>query len=321
VIGLGLRQLQDALNHKADGIQHEFVKISDRLQEIAKMLMEARGEERDTLRQEMEQLRSRQQAVADDVNIWRERARSVMQQRGKDALRALAQELLQVDDADLRPAAEHVLFLLDASEEQLAALAQPQEKAEARTPAARLIERARVEYDLRGADKAARQRAAVEFSNRPGMAQNLEAVADIEAAMEAEDPMVREVAILTAIQLHRFRATRMADLDAAHQSLQRLAQINHASTIPVLIEVLEHPRTGFVSGPEGAVEAYNDRSRMVALLRLVEWHTAEARAALRARQFDRDPAIVKAAERALELFPGDWTGPLKPTAPLNRNTA
>ncbi len=318
MIGLGLRQLQDALHHKADAVQHEFVEISDRLQVTAKKLMEARGEEQDALRKDMEELRARQQAVADEVNIWRERARSVMQQRDKEALRSLTQQLLEAGDADLRPAAEHVLFLLDATEEQLAALAVPEGKMEAKTPAARLLERARVEYDLRGADKAARQRAAVEFSNRPGMAQNLEAIAEIEAAMEAEDPMVREVAILTAVQLHRFRATRMADLDAAHQSVQRLAQINHASTIPVLIEVLEHPRTGFVSSPQGAVEAYNDRSRMVALLRLVEWHTAEARAALRARQFDRDPAIVKAAARALELFPGEWTGPLKPTAPLTK---
>jgi hypothetical protein len=55
---------------------------------------------------------------------------------------------------------------------------------------------------------------------------------------------------------------------------------------------------------------------MVALLRLVEWHTAEAQAALRGRKFDRDSAIVKAAAKALELFPGDWAGPLRTTGPL-----
>jgi hypothetical protein len=49
---------------------------------------------------------------------------------------------------------------------------------------------------------------------------------------------------------------------------------------------------------------------MVALLRLVEWHTPDAQYAMRGRQFDRDLHIVKAAKRALELFPGDWTGRL-----------
>jgi hypothetical protein len=68
------------------------------------------------------------------------------------------------------------------------------------------------------------------------------------------------------------------------------------------------------------VDADNGRSRLVALLRLVEWHTADAQAALRGRKFDRDPAIVRAAAKALELFPGDWSGPLKTTGPLKPPT-
>ncbi len=50
---------------------------------------------------------------------------------------------------------------------------------------------------------------------------------------------------------------------------------------------------------------------MVALTRLIEWHTTSARDAVQARKFDRDPRIVRVATRALELFPGEWTGPLK----------
>jgi hypothetical protein len=36
-----------------------------------------------------------------------------------------------------------------------------------------------------------------------------------------------------------------------------------------------------------------------------------AQQSVRGRLFDRDEHIVKAARRALELFPGDWSGPLK----------
>ena len=178
------------------------------------------------------------------------------------------------------------------------------------SPAGRLIQRARTEYDLRGSDPAPRQRNAVEFANRPGMAQDDAALAEIEAALNDPDRMVREVAALTAIQLHRFRAVRLADLDAAHDSVLRLTRLNHPAVVPALIDVLEHPRTGFVNGDE---EGNNDRSRRVALTRLVEWHTADAQHAIRRRQFDRDPQVVHVAERALELFPGEWKGPLKGT--------
>ena len=51
---------------------------------------------------------------------------------------------------------------------------------------------------------------------------------------------------------------------------------------------------------------------MVALIRLVEWHTPAAQSAVRALRFDRDSHLVRAAEKALEVFPGDWKGPLKP---------
>ena len=80
--------------------------------------------------------------------------------------------------------------------------------------------------------------------------------------------------------------------------------------------MLENPRTGYVEEQEDTVESDNSRSRMVALLRLVEWHTPEAQFAIQGRKFDKDPHIIRAAERALDLFPGAWAGPLKGTGGL-----
>jgi hypothetical protein len=312
VIGLGLRQLQDALNRKADSIQRDFVAASDRLQVLSKLLLEERGEKREKLRDEQNALRERQQALAQEINLWRDRARGVLGQRGGDALREYVRQFLTYEENEIRAAAEHALYVLDASDEELARMAQPEKSLEAKTPAARLLERARTEWDLRGSDPSARMRAAVEFANRSGMAQDMAAIAEIEAAVDDPDPLVRELVILTTIQLHRFRAMRLADLEISHQSVQRLTQVNHVGVIPVLVEILETPRSGFIQGESGPVDADNGRSRLVALLRLVEWHTAEAQSALRARKFDRDPAIVRAAAKALELFPDDWSGPLKP---------
>jgi hypothetical protein len=109
---------------------------------------------------------------------------------------------------------------------------------------------------------------------------------------------------------------RSADLDQAHASVQRLAALNHVAAIPVLVEVLEKPRTGFVQTDTGPQETDNSRSRMVALLRLIAWHTAEAKLAVHKVQFDRDKDLVKTAKRALELFPEEWSGPLKETGQL-----
>ena len=188
------------------------------------------------------------------------------------------------------------------------------------TSVQRLLERARIEYDLRGSDTSVRMREAIAFANRPGMGQDEEALTEIEAAMQDSDPLVRELAILTTVQLHRFRAIRVADLDIVHESVQYLSRMTHPSVIPILIEILDNPRTGFVIEEGETIESNNDRSRMVALLRLVEWHTADAKAAIQARQFDRDEHIVKASDRALELFPGSWSGPLKGTGSLEQGS-
>lgn len=313
MIALGLRRVQEALNQKADEVQREFIQLSTQLDEINRKMLEVRQEERAALRAEQEAIRARQQKLADEVNLWRERGRSVLTRPGADALRNYLQTLLDLGEERLVPAVQHALYLLDASEEELERLSQLEsgQRSRATSPVARLVERARSEYDMRGSDSTARQRAAVEFANRSGMAQDDAVLAEIEAALDDPDPLVREVLLLTLIQIHRFRCMRVADLDMAHKAAQRLAEINHATVIPVLIEILEKPRSGFVEGPAGPEEKDNGPSRLIALLRLVEWHTAEAQAAVRARLFDRDPHIVNAAKRALELFPDPWTGPVK----------
>ena len=56
------------------------------------------------------------------------------------------------------------------------------------------------------------------------------------------------------------------------------------------------------------VEGDNGKSRMAALLRLVEWHTPDGQVAVQALRFDCDSHLVRAAEKALEAFAGDWKG-------------
>jgi hypothetical protein len=316
VFAIGLRQLQQALDQKANLIQQEFILASEQLEEVGRKLLEAVPEDHDRLREQQRSLRARQQGLADEVNTWRERARGVRSQAGAHSLRTYLNELLELDDPLLTPAIQHSLYLLDAPEEELAKLAGQESPSAITTPAGRLIQRSRTEFDLRGADAGARQRSAIEFANRPGLAQQDAVIAEIEAAIEDPDPIVRETALLTMIQLHRFRSMRSADLDQAHASVQKLASLNHVTAIPSLIEILEKPRTGFVQSEEGSQEADNNRSRMVALLRLIEWHTLEAKMAVHKLQFDRDPNLVKTARRALELFPDEWGGPLKATGPL-----
>jgi len=316
VFALGLRQLQQALDQKANQIQHEFILASEQLEEVGRKLLEAIPEDHDRLREQQRGLRARQQELADEVNNWRERARAVRSQPGAASLRTYLNELSKLDDPLLTPAIQHSLYLLDAPEEELAKLAEQATPSAITTPAGRLIQRSRTEFDLRGSDAGARQRAAIEFANRPGLAQKDEVIAEIEAAIDDPDPLVRETALLTMIQLHRFRSMRSADLDQAHASVQKLAALNHVTAIPSLVEILEKPRTGFVQTDEGSQEADNNRSRMVALLRLIEWHTPEAKLAVHKLQFDRDPNLVKTARRALELFPDAWGGPLKAPGPL-----
>ena len=317
MIGLGLRQVQKALDSKADTIQREFVAAVDELAEVGRQLLEASPEQQEQLREKRRILRDRQRDLAAEVNVWRDRVRGVKSQPGQHTLREYLNDLLKLDDPLLTPSVQHAIYLLDAPEEELEKLAQQEEATVVTTQAGRLIARARTDFDMRRSSVGARQRAAVEFANRPGVAQQDDIVVEIEAAIDDPDPMVKETAVLTVIQLHKFRCMRVADLDVAHASVQKLASLNHLAAVPVMVEVLENPRTGFIEEEDGSmVEADNHRSRMIALLRLIEWHTPEAKMAVFKVRIDRDPDIVKTAQRALELFPEDWSGPLRGTGRL-----
>ncbi len=310
MLGLGLRQLQETLDRKADKVQREFLRLSEELSEVNAALMEVKGEGRQPLVEQQKRLRERQLEVADEINVWRERARSVTQSAGERSLRALLEELRQVEDEEIQSAVERTLQIIDAPEEALEAMRKQEEDQEQRTPVGRLIERGRTEYELRLADPAARRRAAAEFANRPGMAQEEPVFEELQQATRDPDPMVHELVMLTLIQLHRFRAMRVADLDLAHNSVVALTKMKTPEVIPALVEVLQNPRTGFTQaeGAEEMVEAPNTDTRMAALIQLVEWRTPEAKAAVESVRFDKDAKIARAAERALEVFSGPWTG-------------
>ncbi len=306
-IGIGLRQVQQAVDRKADAVQQQFINLSDELDELSRQLLEVVDEERQVIKEKQKELREQQLVIAEEVNIWRTRARKVLQQPGVSSLRALLQELLDLNEELITPSVQRALMLLDLPPEERLQH-EVEEEQEAQTPAGRLLERGRIDFDLRSSDSGVRQREAVDFANRAGMAQDQAIIDEIAAAIDDPDPLVKELAVLTTIQLYRFRANRFADLEAAHEATQYLAKIQHPAVIPVLIEIVQNPRVGYFEEGGETVQRDNGRSRMVALLRLVEWHSAEAQKTLKALKFDRDPHIVKAAERALELFPGQWSG-------------
>lgn len=320
MLGQGITQLQKALNAKGDAIQREFISLSDRLNAVAKKIMEVPAEERPPLVAEQDELHEKRAALAEEVNVWRDRAKMVTNRPGEDALRDYLKELAEgvAGEEVVQAAIKHVQFILDATDEELAALAQGPQDEKLLTPAGRLLDRARKEWDLRQADPSPRLRAAAEFANRPGVAQDDVAIAEIEDAIFDPDKFVREVAVLTTIQLHRFRAMRLADLDAAYGSVERLTHLNHPSAVAPLIAILESPRTGFARKEESSepAEESNSRLRVAALKRLIEWHTSEARRAVEAHQLDRDEQVSYLARRALETFPGEWKGPIRGTGIL-----
>jgi hypothetical protein len=299
MVNQGLRQLHEALNHKADTVQREFIVVGDKLRALGRRITESHGEEQQALLAEQEALHQNRQALAEEVNIWRDRARNALRGMGEAQLRAYLTELIAAGDEGVRAAAERVLLLMNATEEELAEMATKQIQARPTTPAGRLVERARTEFDLRGQDPAPRQRSAVEFANRSGMAQNDATLAELEAALSDPDPMVQEMITLTMIQIYRFRAVRLADLDIGLASTKRLTQINHPAAIPALIDIAQAHRTGFTHSDNLVIESSNRPLREAAILRLVAWNTPQALAAVNARRQDRDSYIVEVANRAL----------------------
>lgn len=320
MLGQGVSQLQKALNAKADTIQREFITISERLTVLARKIVETEGDERAAFIAEQDQLRERRAAIAEEVNVWRDRAKDVMVQAGEDALQVYLKDLAEKTPGEeaVQAAIKHVIFLMTATEAELAAFYAPKEDDKPLTQVGRLLERARKEWDLRQPDPAARNRAASEFANRAGMAQDEASLSEIEEALFDPDKFVREIVVLTIINLHRFRALRLADLDAAYHSVVRLTRVNHPQVIASLVAVVENTRTGFITKPgqSEAIEESNSRLRVAALKRLIEWHTAEARRAVEARQLDRDPDVSYLAKRAMEAFPGEWKGPIRGTGIL-----
>ena len=310
MIGIGLRQLEEVINARADALQREFIDLSSQLNDLGRDILELRGDERQAAREKQKLLRRKQQELAEEVNTWRERSRGVTHQAGKDSLLAYFDELEALGFAEISQAVQRSRMLIETGGGTVEEGETPPAFIE-QTPAQRLIERARTDYILRGKDVSVREREAITFANRRGTAQDDSVLAEIMAAMDDGDALVRELAGLTTMQLLRFRALRSADLDIAHRAVKELAKFNLPAVVPALIEILEQPRTGFVEGEEGPQEGDNNRSRMVALLRLVEWHTPDAEQAVRGRLRDRDSQIVRVAQRALDLFPGPWVGPLK----------
>ena len=300
MISPALRQLQDTLNRKADSIQHEFTAIGERLHQVSRRVAETHDpEERSTLLTEQETLHKKRAELAEAINVWRDRARETLRLPGETELRLYLKDMMATGDDAVRAAAEWVLHLLDATDEELAQLAAKQVQVKSSTPAGRMVERARTEFDLRGKDIGPRHTAAVEFANRPGMAQNDAALAELEAALGDADPIVNEVVTLTLIQLHRFRAVRLADLDIGLASTKRLVQFTHPAAIPALIEIAQTHRTGFARSDNVVIETSNRPLREAAIQRLAAWNTQQAVAAIRARQQDRDAYIVETANRAL----------------------
>ncbi len=302
-----MRHVKAALERKASAVQHEFIQVSEQLDDLGRQIADADEEEKKTIREQQQALRIDQQQIAEDVNLWRRRAREVTQQPGTTSLRAYLNDLLELNEELVTPAVQNALALLDTPPDERG-FPDEQPILTQQTPVGRLLERARTEYDLRVSDQAIRMKEAIAFANRAGMAQDEDSMAEIVAAMDDPDPLVRELAIFTTIQLLRFRALRLADLEQAHTAVQQLTQIPDPAIVPVLIEIVEQPRVGYIQEGDESKQVDNNRSRMVALLKLVEWHTAEAQIALQKLKFDRDPHIVKAAQRALELFPERWNG-------------
>ena len=299
MVNQALRQLQEALNRQADAIQREFIAVGDQLRILSRTVAETRGPELPALQAEHKARHDQQQDLAEAVNLWRDRARLALRPMPEPALRAFLRDLLAQGDEGVRSAAERVHFILDATDEQLAQLAAKPVQAKPQTPSGRLIERARTEFDLRGKDPAPRQRTAIEFANRPGLAQDDAALAELAKALDDPDPLVVETITLTVIQIHRFRAMRLADLDIGLTSTRQLVQLQHPAAIPILIEIAQTHRTGFTRTDNLVIEASNRALREAALRRLAEWNTAPALAAVQARRHDRDNYIAELASRIM----------------------
>jgi hypothetical protein len=305
---LELRDLAQVLDLKVSSVQKEFTSVADRLAVLRRKWSEVEEPERPDIIKEQESLKEKQLLLAEQVNIWRDRLRSIETPMGEAAIKVSMEELLGCGDPQVVAAVENAKRLMAMDPEEKAALFSKAAAASANTPVGRLMERARSSYDLRTGGPGVRQEVAVEFANRSGISQDDAVVADLEEASQNPDEILADVAARTLIQILRFRAVRAAELDTVFQAVQKLVKIKNPLVVPVLVETLRTPRQGYIYVDGNLQEGSNESSRMLALIALVEWRTREAQDAIRARTNDRDPEIRNAAEKALQAFPGEWTG-------------
>ncbi len=305
---LELRELAIVLDRKAAAIQREFTSIADNLAILRRKWVEEEETERPRIVKEQEALKDKQMLLADQVNVWRDRIRAIENPSGEKAMLTALEELLGCGDVEVVEAVKRAKQIMAMDPEEKAALFNKAAAATANTPVGRLVQRAQTSYDLRSGGARVRQETAVEFSNRSGMSQDESIIADLEAALEDPDPVVSDVAIRTLVQILRFRAVRAAELDTGQAAVQKLVKIQNPVVIPVLIEILKNPRQGYLLVDGNLQEGSNGPARLLALIALVEFRTKEAQDVIRMRRFDKDSNIANAAERALEAFPGEWSG-------------
>ncbi|MBN2085953.1 MAG: hypothetical protein JW748_12105 [Anaerolineales bacterium] len=305
---LELKDLAMVLERKVTAIQREFTLLADQLAVLRRKWVEEEETERPRIIQEQETLKEKQLVMAEQVNVWRDRLRAIENPTGEKTMLNTLEELLGCGDAEVVEAVNRAKKIMAMSPEEKAALFNRAAAATSNTPVGRLVQRAKSAYDLRSGGSRVRQEAAVEFSNRTGMAQDDAILTELEVAMQDEDPVVSDVAIRTLVQILRFRAVRAAELDSGQAAVQRLVKIKDPVVIPVLIEILKNPRQGYLVVDGNLQEGSNGPARLLALIALVEFRTKEAQDVLRMRRYDKDQNIANAAERALQAFPGEWSG-------------
>lgn len=305
---LEFRDLKMVLDRKVTTVQRQFTAVADRLTVLRRQWVEEEETERPRILKEQEDLKIKQSMLADQVNVWRDRVRAIENPSSEKATLAALDELLTCGDPEVVEAVNKAKQLLAMDPAEKAALFNQAAAATANTPVGRLVQRAQTSYDLRNGGPTVRQEAAVEFSNRSGMSQDDGVLAELETAVGNSDPVVSELALRTLVQILRFRAVRVAELDTAQAAVQKLVKIQSSFVVPVLIEILKNPRQGYLMVDGSLQEGTNNTARLQALIALVEFRTKEAQDAIRMRRFDKDPNIANAAERALQAFPGEWSG-------------
>jgi hypothetical protein len=318
MIGQALSQLKEALNLKADAVQHDFTAVSDQLQALARKISEVSAVEPEAieaLNAEREKLYDRRDALAAEINQWRDLGRAAIRLADDAAAKAFVDELMAnpqaAAEAGIVTAAEHVRFMLNASDEELEALEQANRPTEPTTAVGRLLERARTNFDLRGPDREPRRQAAFEFANRPGMLQDEASCTELLATLPApgetpRDKIILETAVLTLMQIYRLRALRLGELDASAEAVQDLLKLKAyagLALLPILIEIATTARMGFKQAEAGIVETDNQAVRLLALRSMAGARTPEVQTALRLCQHDRVEAIAAEASRQLSQFP------------------